>query len=166
MTLSRRCFLFVLGLIGAGLSANIAWQGRAIADTGLPGAFAGSFRGAVAGPTGVSSGDFTVVIERHEDSFIVRWPPRRAVEFRAAGRPGVFRTDDEANPLTGETAYWARTDGDSLIVYSMQTDEHGGYDIYNYIYAPADDGLDLVIRRIRGGAEPIESRGRLEKYGR
>lgn len=166
MILSRRHFLPVLGLIGAGLSAIPAWHGPAYANTGLPDALPGSFRGAITGPAGTSSGDFTVVVERTDDGFIVRWPPRQVVEFRAAGRPGVFRTDGAANPLAGKTAYWARIDGNALIVYSMQIDEDGGYDIHNYIYTPAGGGLDLVIRRIRGGAEPIESRGRLEKYGR
>lgn len=166
MNLSRRHFLFVPGLIGAGLFAISAWNGPAYADTGLPDAFPGSFRGTVVGPAGVSSGDFTVVIEQQENGFIVRWPPRRAVEFQPADRPGVYRTDGDANPITGETAYWARIDGDSLIIYSVQIDEHGVYDIHNYIYAPAGNGLDLVIRRIRGGAEPIESKGRLEKNDR
>jgi len=166
MTVSRRHILPLLGLIGAGLCSLAAWHGLANAGVGLPDALRGKFRGTITGPVGTSGGDFTVVIERTDDGFAVRWPPRQAVTFRAAGRPGVFRTDGNTNPITGETAYWARIDGSTLIVYSMQIDEHGGYDIHNYIYAPAGDAIDLIIRRIRGGAGPVESRGRLEKYGR
>lgn len=166
MMVSRRRILPVLGLIGIGFSAISPWHGRVYANPGLPDALQGSFRGTITGPAGANSGDFTVVIGRMGDGFVVRWSPRQTVEFYPAGRPGVFRTNSIANPLAGETARWARLDGKSLIVYSMQVDEHGGYDILNYNYAPSGGGLDLVIRRIRSGAEPVESKGRLEKYGR
>lgn len=158
-------FLLLPALILGWLSSLSAWSSEVRAETGLPAGFWGSFRGALVGPAGAINGDFTVAIEGAGDGFIVRWPPRRAVEFRPAGREGVFRTSGDAKPLAGGTAYWARFDGTSLIVYSMQVDEHGGYDIHTYIYAPAGSGLDLVIRRIRAGAEPTESKGMLNKYG-
>lgn len=167
---SRHQFSSAPALLGAAPALILAWllalSGPAQAATGLPDAFPGSFRGAIVGPAGASDGDFTVVIERTGDGFAMRWPPRREVAFQMTDRPGVFRTGDAPNPITGDIAYWARIDNGSLIVYSMQIDEHGGYDIHNYSYTPADGGLDLVIKRIRGGAGPSEYRGRLEKYGR
>lgn len=170
MKQSRHQFSSAPALLGAAIGLVVAWlfvmPGPAQAATGLPDAFPGSFRGAIVGPGGASDGDFTVIIERTDDGFAMRWPPRREVAFQMADRPGVFRTGDAPNPIAGDTAYWARIDEGDLIVYSMQIDEHGGYDIHNYTYTPVGGGLDLVIKRIRGGAEPSEYRARLEKYGR
>ncbi len=151
-------------LIVAFLVAFTAMAGTVRAQGALPDGYTGKFRGAVAAP-GNASGDFTVVIESRGDGFTVRWPPRIAVDFEPADRPGVFRDSDASKPMTGETVYWARLDSGGLVVYSMQLDEHGGYNIASYIYAPAGEGLDLIIRRIKVGGDPVEFSGKLERYG-
>ncbi len=141
------------------LAATPAW-----AKGDLPGEFYGKFRGAVAAP-GNASGNFSVEIEDRKDGFSVRWQPRISVNFEPAGRPGVFRDSKAGQPMSGDPLYWARMDSGRLIVYSMQLDEHGGYDINSYIYAPNGKGLDLSIRRIKVGGDPVEFTGRLERYG-
>ena len=147
--------------------AVVVFLAAGIADArgqSLPDGFYGKFRGAVAAP-GNASGEFTVAIERMKGGFKVGWAPRIAVEFESAGRPGVFRDSADGEPMSGDPVYWARLAEGRLIVYAMQIDEHGGYTIQRYDYAPAGDGLDLAIRRIRLGGGPVEFKGRLDRYG-
>lgn len=160
----QKLALAVPALILAFVIALAAAPSATWAKGALPDEFYGKFRGAVAAP-GNASGKFTVAIESREDGFTVRWAPRIVVNFEPAGRPGVFRDSKAGKPMSGDPVYWARVDSGELIVYSMQLDEHGGYDIGSYIYAPAADGLELVIRRIKVGGDPAEFSGKLERYG-
>ncbi len=150
-------------LIVAFLVAFVGTGGTVRAQDALANGYYGKFRGAVAAP-GNASGIFTVAIESREDGFTVRWSPHIVVDLEPAGRPGVFRDSKASKPMSGETVYWARVDSGGLVVYSMQLDEHGGYDIGSYAYVPAANGLDLVIRRIRVGGDPVEISGKLERY--
>ncbi len=133
------------------------------AQDALPSGYYGKFRGAIAAP-GNASGKFNVAIESHEDGFTVRWSPRIVVDFEPAGRPGVFRDNETSEAMSGDPVYWARMDSGGLVVYSMQLDEHGGYEIGSYAYVPTANGLDLVFRRIRVGGDPVEFNGKLERY--
>ena len=150
--------------IVAFLVAFTGITGTVRAQGALPDGYYGKFRGAVAAP-GNASGKFNVAIESREDGFTVRWSPRIVVDFEPAGRPGVFRDSKASEPMSGDPVYWARVDSGGLVVYSMQLDEHGGYDIGSYAYVPVANGLDLVIRRIRVGGDPLEFSGKLERYG-
>jgi hypothetical protein len=160
----RNIALAVPALILAFLIALAHAPAAAWAKGALPGEFQGKFRGAVTAP-GNSSGKFTVAIESREDGFTVRWPPRIVVDFEPASRPGVFRDSKKSKPMAGDPVYWARIDSGRLIVYSMQLDEQGGYNIGSYIYTPASSGLELTIRRVKAGGAPVEFSGELERYG-
>lgn len=149
--------------VAAFLAAAAGLPDTPRAQNALPDGLYGKFRGAVAAP-GNASSEFTVAIEKAGDGFTVRWPPRIAVEFDPAGRPGVFRGGGE-EPMSGEPIYWARLAEGRLLVYAMQLDEHGGYSIRRFDYTPAGDGLDLVIRRISTGGVPVEWTGRLDRHG-
>jgi len=137
----------------------------AFAQQRLPDAFDGEFRGTLSGPNGDAGGEFTVIIKNSDGGFTVTWPPRIAAEFEPAGRPGVFRSTEESQILEGGPVYWARIENESLIVYSAQIGEHGGYRIDNFIYTPSGDGLDLVLRQVVTGAGPQISSGKLSRYG-
>jgi hypothetical protein len=93
------------------------------------------------------------------------WPPRIAARFEPAGRPGVFKTRGKSQVLEGSPVYWARIEDATLIIYSAQIGEHGGYHIDTFIYTPSGDDLDVVIRQVMTGAEPQISRGKLNRYG-
>lgn len=160
----QKLALAVPALILAFTVALAAAPAAAWAKGALPDEFQGKFRGAVAAP-GNASGNFTVAIESREDGFTVRWAPRIVVDFKSAGRPGVFRDSKASKPMAGDSVYWARVDSGRLIVYSMQLDEQGGYNIGSYIYTPASSGLELTIRRIKAGGAPVEFIGKLERYG-
>lgn len=132
----------------------------------LPEDFLGEFRGAVTGDVAGVEGDFNLVSQEGRNSFLMTWPPNRSAGFEATDNPNVFHAALRGRLIEGTPTFWARLEGGKLIVYSMQIDEHGGYDLYSYIYQPADDGLDLTVRHLRSGSAPMESKGRLKRYGK
>ncbi len=151
------CFVAMgLALIAAGPAA--------FAQQRLPDAFDGKFHGVLSDRSG-KTGEFTVVIKKIGGGFTMTWPPRIAARFEPAGRPGVFRTAAKSQVLEGDPVYWARIENESLIVYSAQIGDRGGYRIHSFIYTPSGDALDLVIRYVMTGAEPQISGGKLKRYG-
>lgn len=132
----------------------------------LPEEFLGKFRGAVTGDVVDVEGDFNLVSQEGRGNFLMTWPPNGSASFEASKNPHVFHADVRGRLIEGAPTFWARLGGGQLIVYSMRIDEHGGYDLYSYIYKPADDGLDVTVRHLRSGASPMESNGRLKRYGK
>lgn len=132
----------------------------------LPEAFLGKFRGTVTGEVGAVEGDFNLVSQAGRSSFMMTWPPNRSASFETSDNPEVFHAPLRGRLIEGTPTIWARIEGGRLIVYSMQIDQHGGYDLYSYIYEPANDGLELTVRHLRSGSRPLESKGRLKRYDR
>lgn len=130
----------------------------------LSNAFLGKFRGTVSGSVGELDGDFNLVSQEGRGGFLMTWPPSRNADFEPTDNPKVFHAAMRGRMMDGASALWARLDDGKLIVYSMEINEHGGYDIYSYMYEPADDGLDLTVRHLRSGSTPMESKGRLKRY--
>ncbi|MDH3228748.1 MAG: hypothetical protein OEN55_03035 [Alphaproteobacteria bacterium] len=152
------CFIAMgLALMAAGPAA--------FAQEALPDAFEGRFRGTLSGTSGETSGEFTVTIRKSDGGFMVNWPPRIVAQFEPAGHPGVFKTREKSKVLEGNPVYWARIEDGTLIVYSAQVGEHGGYHVDNFIYTPSGEGLDLFVRHVVTGAEPQISSGKLNRYG-
>jgi hypothetical protein len=132
----------------------------------LPEEFLGKFRGSVTGNVGAVEGDFNMVSQAGRDSFLITWPPSRSAVFETSEEKNVFHAEFRGRLIEGAPTFWARLDGRKLIVYTMQIDRHGGYDIYSYIYEPVNDGLDMTVRHLRSGSAPMESKGRLTRYDR
>jgi len=151
-------------IISVGLALMAAGP-AAFGQQPLPAAFDGMFRGKLVDGSGEVGAEFTVTIRKSNAGFTVSWPPRIAARFEPAGRSGVFRTRDKSQILEGDPVYWARLEDGALVVYKAQIGEHGGYQIYNFIYTPSGDGLDLVVRHVMAGAEPQISSGKLNRYG-
>lgn len=137
----------------------------ALAQQSLPDAFVGMFRGKLSDKSGSADGEFTVVIRRSDAGFAVSWPPRVTANLQPAGRPNIFKTSGKLSLLDGNSVYWARIDGETLIVYAAQMGERGEYRIDSYLYTVSGDGLDLVVRQLAAGAEPRILNGRLSRYG-
>jgi len=146
----------VIALAAAGAAA--------FAQQALPEGFVGTFRGTLSDAGGSADSEFTVVIKRSGAGFAVSWPPRITAELEPAGPPGVFRMGSRSPLLRGDPLYWARIDGDTLVVYAAQIDEHGGYRIDSFLYSVSGDGLNLVVRQLAGGAEPRTLNGRLSRH--
>lgn len=137
----------------------------AAADT-LPEEFLGKFRGSVTGSVGEVEGDFNMMSSAKRDGFTINWSPNKSAAFKASERKNVFHARSRGKLIEGVPAFWSRLEDGRLLVYSMQIDSHGGYDIYTFIYIPAADGLDMTVRHLRGGSEPLESKARLKRYDR
>jgi len=137
----------------------------AFAQGTLPDGFIGKFRGTLSDGSGRVDGEFTVVIRRTSSGFEISWPPRTTAQMTSLGQAGMFKASGGSRLLDGDPIYWARLEGANLIVYSAQIGEHGGYRIDSFIYAPSQDGLDLVVRQIAVGAEPRILNGKLTRYG-
>lgn len=131
----------------------------------LPDAFLGKFRGTVTGSVGDIEGDFDMVSAAKRYGFTMSWPPNSSTVFEATkNRENVFHARSRGKLIEGAPAFWARLEDGTLLVYSMRIDSHGGYDIYTFIYTPVENGLNLTIRHLRSGSEPLESKGRLERH--
>jgi hypothetical protein len=130
----------------------------------LPKEFVGKFRGLIISSTGEDEGEFDFVSSASRSGFTLSWTPGNSVVFEATDKKNVFHDRKSGRLLEGAPAFWARLEGSKLIVYATRLDEHGGYDIYTYIYEPTAGGLALAIRHLRSGSEPLESKGRLERY--
>jgi hypothetical protein len=151
--------------IGAALTLLVMVVFPACAEA-LPEEFLGKFQGAITGDVGDLEGNFNLVSQAGRSGFLMSWPPNRSAAFEVSDKPGIFHADFHGRLIEGTPAFWARLEGRKLIVYSMQIDEHGGYDLYSYIYEPVDGGLDLTVRQLRSGSTPLESKGRLKRYAK
>lgn len=58
----------------------------------------------------------------------------------------MFASPATGNPLDGETLLWARTDDQTLAVYSLKIGEDGEFDLDHYSWTRTDDGLLLRFR--------------------
>jgi hypothetical protein len=154
----------VAAIAGAAVLLLSALFSAPAAAQSLPAEFLGKFRGSITG-TAAEEGDFDMVASNVRGGFAMTWSPGGKANFEASDRKNVFHAEDAGRPFEGEPTYWARLEEGTLYVYSMHIDTHGGYDIYTYMYKPADNGLDLTIRQLRSGAETMESVARLERHG-
>ena len=145
------------------LALLVAMAAPALADP-LPEAFLGKFRGAVTGGAGAAEGEFTLVTKAQRGGFLMTWPPNRSAGFEPSDSKNIFRATLRGRLIEGAPAFWARLEEGRLTVYSMQIDAHGGYEIYTYIFSPENNGLDMVVRHLRSGSQPLESTARLTRY--
>ena len=118
------------------------------------------------GSAGEIEGDFNMVSAAKRNGFTMTWSPGNSAEFTASDRKNVFHARSRGRLLEGVPAFWARLQDGKLLVYSTLIDTQGGYDIYTFIYTPAADGLDMTVRHLRSGSEPLESSARLKRYDR
>ena len=153
-------------LIGAGVIMFSLAASAAAASRPIPEELRGKFRGTVTGAASEVSGEFTMVLQGERGGFTIAWSGRERIGFQKSPDGKMFRSEAGGRILDGNPAYWARLEGDSLIVYSMRVGFHGGYDIYTYIYTPVEGGIDMLIRQLRSGSEPLESTARLKRYDR
>jgi len=149
---------------GALVGAMLLMAAAPAAADPLPAGFLGKFRGTVSSSVGEIEGDFNMVSSAKRAGFSMTWSPDKSAEFQPSKQGNVFKAPGSGSLFEGAPALWSRLEDGKLIVYSMQIDAHGGYDIYTFIYTPAEGGLDMIIRHLRSGSGPIESTARLKRY--
>lgn len=150
--------------VGALVWAMLSLAATPAAADSLPAGFVGKFRGALTSSVGEIEGDFDMVSSASRGGFSMSWSPGKSAEFEPSDNKNVFLAPLRGKLIEGVPAFWSRLEDGKLIVYSMQIDTHGGYDIYTFIYEPAEDGLDMTVRHLRSGSDPMESRARLRRH--
>lgn len=159
--LHGKCIDFCAGALVGAMLLMVATP--AAADP-LPAEFLGKFRGTVTSGVGEIEGDFNMVSSAKRGGFSMTWSPNKSAEFQPSKNRNVFKAPDSGRLFEGAPAFWSRLEDGKLIVYAMQIGAHGGYDIYTFIYTPAEDGLDMIIRHLRSGSGPMESSARLKRH--
>jgi hypothetical protein len=172
----------VLLLVAAwGLSAGPAAAEQAVSIKTFRGNWTGS---AVANNRdslyfGVTIRDLDFKLEGDEQAFTVTWTTvmrrggtpekpnvrrkENSVRFVPAGTPGVWRAEGGGDPLAGKDTIWARTRGNSLILYFLDITRTGVYELSRYQRTLTGSGMDLEFTLIIDG-EPVRTvRGKLVK---
>ena len=127
----------------------------------------------------VTERDFDVVIHPEASGFSValptvlhtgRDPARPKIKRRAdklafvpSGRAGVWRGTETADPLGGAPYAWARIEGNSLIVYVLQIDQDGRYEVQRYERTLIGSDMELTFTDTRDGERARTVKGKLIK---
>lgn len=142
--------------------------------------FAGTWRGVevaeVGGdsPPAVTPADLGLTVAPEQRGFRLNWkrPDGERVEaaFAPTDRPGVFDVQPSTNPLLGlffspatgnplegETLLWSRLEGRTLVLYSLQLDQGGGFTLHRAAWTLQDDGRHLALDYSRLAEGPTKA---------
>ena len=128
--------------------------------------------------------DMSVTITETKKGFNVSWTTttykpdgrikegRYSVDFVPSDRPNVYAAamarnvfghEVQLNPMKGEPYVWGRIEGNTLTVYSLFIDDHGGYEMQQFDRTLAEGGLNLSFSRFRNGTKSRSVETFLEK---
>ncbi len=178
--MSKRLTTAALALVMLGAPGTIS------AGENLPiTAFAGHFVGTGMARTDLSEyfdmtvRDLDVIIAPREGGFAISWTTvlrqggvpeapnvtkkANALNFVAAGRPGVFRGTPEADPLSGKAFTWAHIKSQTLSIHSLVVAADGSYEMQTYDRTLTGLGMELTFSRIENGREMRQVTGKLIK---
>ncbi len=86
-----------------------------------------------------------------------------SLTFAPSDRPGVYRGNQEADPLDGRPYTWARLHGQTLTVHSLVIAADGSYELQSYERTLSGAGMALKFTRVRDGETTRSVTGRLIK---
>lgn len=128
---------------------------------------------------GVTVRDLDVTIGPDGDGFYVEWtsiirgggdpaaPDVRErisqMSFEPSERPGIFRSVDNGDPLTGAAYAWAYVANTTLTVHIMAIRDDGGYLINTYDRTLSGNGMELRFTSRRDGESVRTVEARLVK---
>ncbi len=134
------------------------------------------------GTADIDTRELNVAILPYNGGFTVEWsttihrPDGRtkaanfSINFRAAGRKGVFRSamrmdtfgnEIPLDPLDGDPYVWAVIKDSLLTVHSLIIFEDGSFEVQSYMRTLTSDGMDLVFTRTRNGEKVKTVRAKL-----
>ena len=147
------------------------WEGTAVSESNTSVTFP------------ITSRDMDVEIRPAQDkSFTITWRTLQRQDGQAgaptetlkettrtylpSGDKNVWHDAKKGNLLSGETVSWAVLKGQKLTIYSMATNEKGGYDMLIYNRTLTGLGMKLDFKAIRNGEERRTASGTLIKSGK
>ncbi len=81
----------------------------------------------------------------------------------AAGKPNVFESVQQGNPVAGGDVIWARLSKQTLTVYALTTGEDGSYELQKWDRTLQGTGMAMVYTRLRDGEQVRTVKARLVK---
>lgn len=165
----------------------LAWTtGAAAADIPLK-SFFGKFRGSAVAETDVAKKldfalrDLDVTISPKGDGFEISWISNQrpipgsgnkvskrenSIAFLAPNENGVYRPEQQGDPLTGGNLSWARIENRTLFVHVLTVGERGAYELQSYARTLTPDGNDmkLLFTRYRDNERVRQVSGTLKRY--
>ncbi len=165
----------------------LAWTtGASAADIPLK-SFFGKFRGSAVAETDASKKldfalrDLDVTIAPKGDGFEISWISNQRpipgsgnkvskreneIAFQAPGPNGVYRAEQQGDPLTGGNLSWARIENRTLFVHVLSVDERGAYELQSYARTLSPDGkeMKLLFTRYRDNERVRQVSGTLKRY--
>ena len=81
----------------------------------------------------------------------------------AAGKPNVFESVQQGNPVAGGDVIWARLAKRTLTVYALTTGEDGSYELQKWDRTLQGTGMAMVYTRLRDGEQVRTVKARLVK---
>ena len=170
------------------LCAILLWASAATAETLSIKAFYGTFKGTGIAENrdsvyfGVTVRDLDVTIQPAGQGFEISWttvirrggdPNKPKVRtksqkmtFLPTAKPGVYRGDNNGDPLSGALYAWARIKKNALITYVFSINQDGSYEVQSYTRRLVPSGMAFVFERIKDG-EPVRIvKGNLVKHSR
>ena len=144
----------------------LAWTtGAAAADIPLK-SFFGKFRGSAVAETDSAKKldfalrDLDVTISPKGEGFQIEWASNQRpipgsgskvstrendVTFLAPNASGVYKPEQQGDPLTGGRLAWARIENRTLFVHVLSLDERGAYELQSYARTLSPDGKEMKL---------------------
>jgi hypothetical protein len=164
----------------------LAWtSGASAADVPLN-SFFGKFRGTAVAETDASKKldfavrDLDVTVSPKGDGFEITWNSiqrpipgsgskvtkhENTVAFLAPNENGVYRAEQEGDPLSGGNLAWARIENRTLFVHVLTVGEKGAYELQSYARTILPDGsMRLLFTRYRDNERVRQVSGTLKRY--
>lgn len=146
------------------------WVGSGLSESGL----SSTFR--------LTQRDFDVEVQPDGDGFRLTWTTvqrqkgdplnpkivrrERAVNFKPAGQPSVWRSAENTDPLTGQPYIWARMERQTLVVTVLDMEPDGRWEMQIFRRTLSDLGMKLDFIRMADGEPQRTAQGRLTKFRR
>jgi len=165
----------------------LAWStGAAAADIPLN-SFFGKFRGSAVAETDAAKKldfalrDLDVTIAPKGDGFEISWisnqrpipgsgdkvkKHQNSVAFLAPNEDGLYRPEQQGDPLTGGRLAWARIENRTLFVHVLSIGERGAYELQSYARTLSPDGkeMKLLFTRYQDNQRVRQVSGTLKRY--
>ena len=169
------------------VAVALLWAGAAPAKDLAIAAFTGQWRGNALSESAdsvyfqLTTRDLDVQIDTVGEGFSISWhtvqrkkgDPRNPtavsktskLTFVPAGKPGVWRASDAADPM-GSGYAWARIRQNTLSVSIMQIGDDGTFELQTFDRTLSGEGMTLTFARYRDGEKVRTAKGRLVKIAR
>lgn len=168
------------------IAVFLAWSTTAAAENLPLKAFFGKYRGNAVSETDeakkldFSLRDLDVTISPKGDGFEIAWistqrpvpgtgskvkKHQNSIAFLPPNEIGVFRPEQQGDPLSGGNLSWSRIENRTLFTHVLAIGERGAYELQSYARTVTPDGnMKLLFTRYRDNERVRQVSGTLKRY--